>query len=182
MVARQSQPGRLASPLQLVPLAPAHLERTLAWANNPQLMRLLNRSKTISSAEHEQWFAALEHAADRQYWAIEMDDGRHIGNIWLWQIDPHHRKAEVRIVIGEAASQGRGLGSRAIQLVTDLAFATLDLHRLYAFVLAINPRARRAFEKAGFCAEGILKEDRWTGDRHCDVFALGRLRQPAPTS
>ncbi|HEX3658517.1 MAG TPA: GNAT family N-acetyltransferase [Pirellulales bacterium] len=171
-----------AAGLTLSPLERKHLTRTRAWANDPELMRLLNRQHTVTEAEHAEWFDALQQATDRHYFAVETDAGRHIGNVWLWQIDPRHRKAEVRIVIGEAANQGRGLGSRAIELVTDLAFATLDLHRLYAFVLDINPRARRAFEKAGFCAEGILKEDRWTGDRRCDVFALGRLRQPALTS
>jgi RimJ/RimL family protein N-acetyltransferase len=43
-------------------------------------------------------------------------------------------------------------------------------------VLGINPRALRAFEKAGFAVEGVLKEDRWDGDRYCDVYLLGRLR------
>jgi RimJ/RimL family protein N-acetyltransferase len=56
------------------------------------------------------------------------------------------------------------------------AFERLNLHRVYAYVLAINPRARRAFEKAGFALEGTLREDRWAGDAYTDVYLLGRLK------
>jgi RimJ/RimL family protein N-acetyltransferase len=38
-----------------------------------------------------------------------------------------------------------------------------------------NPRARQAFEKAGFALEGTLRDDRWIGDGFSDVFVLGRL-------
>ena len=40
------------------------------------------------------------------------------------------------------------------------AFEQLGLHRVYAYVLAFNPPARRAFEKAGFALEGTLRDDR----------------------
>ena len=43
-------------------------------------------------------------------------------------------------------------------------------------VLAINPAARRAFEKAGFAVEGTLRADRWTGAGFVDTHVLGRLR------
>ncbi len=42
----------------------------------------------------------------------------------------------------------RGCGSRAIELIADHAFSAMGLNRVYAFVLAFNPRGRRAFEKA----------------------------------
>lgn len=160
----------------LVPLGPQHLARTLAWANDPELMRLLNRAERVSEAEHRRWFAALETAEDRRYFAIEVRGTGHVGNVWLWDIDRRHQKAEVRIVIGEGAGRDRGVGPRAIELVTERAFGELDLHRLYAYVLAHNPRAGRAFEKAGFTREGVLREDRWTGEAYSDAIVLGRVR------
>ena len=85
------------------------------------------------------------------------------------------RRAEVRIVIGEPAQMGQGIGTEAIGLLSDYAFAQLKLHKLYAYVLDINPRARRSFEKAGFVLEGTLREDRWVEDRFVDVYLLGRI-------
>jgi diamine N-acetyltransferase len=164
--------------IALRPLERRHMERTRAWANDPELMRLMDRARSVSQEEHERWFAALGDRRDCVYFAIETNnDARHIGNVWLWGIDRRHGKAELRIVIGEQDSLGRGLGTEAISLLCSYAFERLSLHKLYAYTLAINPRARRAFEKAGFIVEGTLREDRIVDGRYIDVYLLGRLRE-----
>ncbi|MEQ1575773.1 MAG: GNAT family protein, partial [Vicinamibacterales bacterium] len=84
-------------------------------------------------------------------------------------------RAEIRVVMGDVTARDRGLGSEAIDLLATWAFQALGLHRVYAYVLAINPRAQRAFEKAGFRAEGLLRGDRWSGDMPVDVYLLARL-------
>jgi UDP-4-amino-4,6-dideoxy-N-acetyl-beta-L-altrosamine N-acetyltransferase len=159
----------------LRPLERRHLDQTLEWANDPELMRLLNRAQTVSKSEHEQWFAALKERTDCSYFAIEtVEHAAHIGNVWLWNIEPRHRRAELRIVMGREHT-GTGAGTEAITRLCDYAFEQLGLHKVYAYVLAINPRARRAFEKAGFELEGTLREDRWTGDAFTDVYLLAKL-------
>jgi len=157
----------------LRPLERRHLEKTLEWANDPELMRLLNRAHTISREEHEQWFAGVQKRGDCCYFAIETD-GNHTGNVWLWDIDGRHRRAELRIVM-DLDSTGKGAGTEAIRQLCDYAFERLNLHKVYGYVLAINPRARRSFEKAGFVLEGTLREDRWTGSEFTDVYLLGKL-------
>lgn len=154
-----------------------HLEQTRAWANDPELSRLLDRARPVSNVEHEQWFAALKQHPDCLYFAIEINsDARHVGNVWLWGIDWRHRRAELRIMVGAVDYLSRGIGTEAISLLCAYAFERLNLHKIYAYVLALNPRARRAFEKAGFALEGTLREDRWTGEGYGDVYLLGRLR------
>ena len=166
--------GRL---VHLVALDRAHLDRTRQWANDEELCRLLDRARPVSDKEHEEWFTSLSGRSDRVYFAIETDgERRHVGNVWLWDIDPRHRKAELRIMIGEPSAMGRGAGTEAIDLACRYAFERLNLHRVYAYVLEINPRARRAFEKAGFVLEGTLRQERWFGDKYVDAFVLGRLR------
>ena len=164
------------SSVTLVPVERRHLERTREWANDPELMRLLGRDRTVTPEEHEAWFTSLSAARDRLYMAIEQTEtGRHIGNVWLWDIDERHRRAELRIVIGDSSSTGRGLGTEAIDVLSRHAFGTLGLRRVYAYVLGFNARARRAFEKAGFALEGVLKEDRLSAGRPVDVYVLSRL-------
>ena len=160
----------------LQPLAPVHKARIREWANAPDIMRLMNRARPVSESEHDEWFASIPRRADCAFFAIEtLADRRHVGNVWLWDVDQHHRRAEVRIAIGDPDARGRGLGREAIALAADYAFSVLLLHRVYAYVLAINPGARRAFEHAGFVVEGTLREDRWTGESFTDVFLLGKL-------
>jgi RimJ/RimL family protein N-acetyltransferase len=157
-------------------LARHHLEKTLEWANDPELMCLLNRTHAVSRDEHEQWFDALQKREDCCYFAIETADGMHLGNVWLWDIDPRHRRAELRIVMG-LDQTGKGAGTEAISRICDYAFQGLNLHKVYAYVLAINPRARRSFEKAGFVLEGTLREDRWIGESFTDVHLLSKLNR-----
>ena len=160
----------------LVALDGVHKARTRAWANDPEISRLMNRERPVSESEHETWFASIGRRDDCAFFAVESADAAaHVGNVWLWAIERRHRKAELRIVIGEPAARGQGAGAEAIDLLCRYGFEHLGLHRIYAYVLAINPAARRAFEHAGFHLEGTLRDDRWTGDGFTDTYLLGRV-------
>lgn len=163
--------------VHLAPLGPQHLTQTRAWANDPELMRLMDRARPVAKDEHEAWFASICERDDCAYFAIEDEAQHHFGNVWLWAIDRRHRKAEVRIVVGDAVARGRGVGPQAIDAVCRHAFDSLGLHRAYAYVLTINPAARRAFEKAAFKVEGLLADDRWTGTGYVDAWLLARIAE-----
>ena len=169
-------PGGATASVTLVPLGTGHLARTREWANDPALARRMDRARPVSPPEHDVWFASLRTRTDCAYFAIEQaGEPAHVGNVWLWAIDRRHRKAELRIVIGEPSARGRGLGHQAIDLLCCHGFARRGLHRIYAYVLDINPAARRAFEKAGFSLEGVLREDRTVDDQYTDAYLLARL-------
>lgn len=162
--------------VRLVPLDRPHLDRTRQWANDPFVMRVMDRQHQVSAEEHEAWFASVVQSDACAYFAIEAGNERaHVGNVWLWDIDRRHRKAELRVVIGDDAARGKGLGAEAIDRLCREGFDRFGLHRIYAYVLSINPAARRAFERAGFALEGTLRDDRWAGDRFLDSYLLGRV-------
>ncbi len=164
------------SQVMLVALDRPHLASSRAWANDPELMRLMDRAQPVSEAEHDAWFQSIHHRGDCAYFAIETSDAsEHVGNIWLWAIDRRHRKAELRVVVGSAAARGRGMGAEAIDLLCRHGFERLNLHRIYAYVLANNSPARRAFERAGFVVEGTLRDDRWDGAEFSDAYLLARV-------
>ena len=136
----------------------------------------MNRAHPVTEAEHQAWFDTVVSGDDCAYFAIETADHiRHVGNVWLWGIDRRHRKAELRVVVGDAGARGRGIGSAAIDQLCRYGFERLQLHRIYAYVLAINPAGLRAFQRAGFALEGTLRDDRWTGDRFIDAYLLARM-------
>jgi hypothetical protein len=81
-----------------------------------------------------------------------------------------------------------GRGQRELQLH---AFTALGLHRVELSVYAFNPRARRAYEKAGFVAEGVLRDAlRLEDGRRVDAVVMAALapdwlaadRPPQPTT
>ena len=168
----------MSESINLVPLGKEHIARTLVWMNDPEMMRLLHREHIITEEEHVAWSQKMTDDSSVLYFAIEAGpERRYLGNVWLAQIDLRNFKAEVRVLLGE--TQGSGHGSKAIALLAEYAFSKLGLNRLYAYVLDFNPRAVRAFEKAGFAKEGLLKDDRKSAQGFHDAWILSRVHRNA---
>jgi RimJ/RimL family protein N-acetyltransferase len=91
--------------------------------------------------------------------AIEDENGRHIGNVMYYNIDQARSEAEIGISIGEREYWSRGYGADAITALTRALLSRGDLSRLYLHTLDWNIRAQRAFEKAGFRVCGTSWRD-----------------------
>lgn len=150
------------------------LERWRSWVNDPEIAEFLDRLLPVTAAEHERFFErAVVGNAGAVWFAIERSGSPgYLGNVWLWDIDARHRRAEVRILIGERTAWNGGIGTAALRAITDYGFRALGLEKIYAYVMARNPRATRAFERSGYAREALLvREVRWYGQRQ-DVVRL----------
>ena len=105
-----------------------------------------------------------------------LGDSRAIGNVTLRNPDRENGSAEVAIVITEKASQGRGLGTDALNCLVDFGFGELRLERIYLHVFDYNARAIRSYEKAGFQTDAILRRHRFHHGDHHDVHLMSILR------
>jgi len=153
-----------------------------AWINGPALAALVDRPRPVTRVEHDAWYEALVTSPAHAAFAVaEKKGGALVGLVWLYDIHWRHRRAEVRVVIGEPKAWGRGRGTDALLTLARVAFGRMNLEKLWADVLATNPRAVAAFEKAGFKREGVLRGDRVAEGGRVDVIRVGRLRtDPAP--
>ena len=159
---------------------PGDAERYRAWVNDPEIARLIDRAGPVTRAEHEAWYRALVASPSAAVFAVDrVSDGKLIGVVWLYAIHQRHRRAEVRIVIGDKSAWGEGSGTDALRVLIHIAFGPLQLEKLWADVLVTNPRGAGAFERAGFKREGLLLGDRIQDDGRVDVIRLGILRGPA---
>jgi RimJ/RimL family protein N-acetyltransferase len=70
-----------------------------------------------------------------------------LGDGDLRHIQDH--RAEVAIMIGSRATQGRGFGTRYATMLHAFAFQVLGLERLHVSVIPDNLASRRLFEKLG---------------------------------
>ena len=82
--------------------------------------------------------------------AIEDEQGRHIGNVMYYNIDSARNEAEIGISIGEPSCWSLGYGSDALEAVVRGLFEVSGLGRLYLHTLEWNGRAQAAFRKVGF--------------------------------
>ncbi|GHE62210.1 hypothetical protein GCM10017771_85520 [Streptomyces capitiformicae] len=62
-----------------------------------------------------------------------------------------------------------------MRLTVGHAFERLGLHRVSLEVFTHNPRARRAYEKAGFVAEGIERQTLWQDGEWIDAVRMSIL-------
>lgn len=99
-----------------------------------------------------------------------------IGGIGLQrQTDVHRLTAEIGYWLGEPF-WGRGIATRAVRAVSEWAFATLDLERLYACVFATNPASARVLDKAGYRFEGRLRRAVVKDGRVLDQLVYAAVR------
>ncbi|MET9916758.1 GNAT family protein [Streptomyces sp. NPDC006435] len=112
------------------------------------------------------WYGSRAEQDDRLDLAVvERATGDVIGEVVLNQWDPGNGSCNFRICLAPG-TYGRGLGTEATRLIVGYGFEELGLHRISLEVYAFNPRARRAYEKAGFVAEGVLRDALlWEGER-----------------
>ncbi|MDQ2960288.1 MAG: GNAT family N-acetyltransferase [Candidatus Dormibacteraeota bacterium] len=110
-----------------------------------------------SMSRARQWVTSATPETVR-VWAIECcDDGALIGSTGLDSIDLQNRRCSWGIWTGPPDRWGRGYGTEACMLSVEHAFRTLGLSKVSLSVWAGNDRARRAYEKAGFTSEGVLR-------------------------
>jgi RimJ/RimL family protein N-acetyltransferase len=121
------------------------------------------------------WYATRNDQPDRLDLAIvDKSSARCVGEAVLNEWDPDNRSCNFRILVGPAG-RGRGLGTEATRLIAGHGFEQLGLHRISLEVYSFNPRARRTYEKAGFRAEGILRQSLRYGEDWIDATVMSIL-------
>jgi RimJ/RimL family protein N-acetyltransferase len=111
------------------------------------------------------WLLTRNDQPDRLDLAVtDKATGACVGEAVLNEWDPGNESCNFRIFLGPGG-RNRGFGTEATRLIVGYGFERLALHRISLEVYAFNPRARRAYEKAGFRTEGVLRESlRYNGE------------------
>jgi RimJ/RimL family protein N-acetyltransferase len=84
-----------------------------------------------------------------------------IGSIGIFpKTDIHRKNAEIAYWIAEPY-WGKGIATKAIQLMTQYTFNTFDISRIYAKPFGNNKISHSVLEKVGFKLEAVLKDWRF---------------------
>jgi diamine N-acetyltransferase len=155
------------------------LPKFVDWLNDPEVRHGLAMYLPLSSAEEENWFAELlKRPGDEQPLVIEVRGEAGwamIGNSGFFRFDWRNRNAELGIMIGDKTYWNQGYGTEAVRLLLRHGFTTLNLHRVFLRVFENNPRAIRAYEKAGFVHEGRMRQAEYHDGQYWDVLLMSVL-------
>lgn len=151
-----------------------------AWINDPDIVRFNAPYAPVHEPGHAAWLERVTVDPTRVIFAIrDRISLRLLGVIQLIDLHPLHRSAELVVRIGSEADRGRGIGTEALNLIVDFGFRHRNLQRIALRVFANNPRAVRAYEKAGFQHEGILRRAVFIDGAWCDEIIMAKLADNA---
>jgi RimJ/RimL family protein N-acetyltransferase len=162
--------------LRLVQLGPWHFDDVWTSLHDPESLKLTGTTQVFTPEEVRAFLETLPGRDDRADFAVtRKTDGTFLGEAVLNTLDIANEAMNFRIsLVPEARNQGHG--TEATRAVVDFGFDQVGLHRISLSVFAFNPRAQRAYEKAGFVKEGRLREAHlWDGERYDDIL-MGILR------
>ncbi|MFD4373419.1 GNAT family N-acetyltransferase [Streptomyces sp. NPDC058486] len=150
----------------LRPVTEDDVPALLPMFDDPEVARLTGSHARFDEPGLRGWYGSRGEQPDRLDLAVvERASGRVVGEVVLNEWDPGNESCAFRICF-VPDGVGRGLGTEATRLIVAYAFEELGLYRVWLEVYAFNPRARRAYEKAGFTAEGVLRGALlWEGER-----------------
>lgn len=162
----------------LRPLVRADAPRLTALLADPAVRRNLRLAGPVTVAQEEEFIDAVARTAEQLVLGVTArTDGRLLGVTGLHQLGDPARQAEFGIFLGGPEEWGQGSGGEATRLVVDHGFEVLGLNRIWLHVHADNVRGLRAYARAGFRQEGVLRQAAWRGDRYVDVVAMAILRE-----
>jgi RimJ/RimL family protein N-acetyltransferase len=157
------------------------------WLNDHEVVNGILIHNPISQADEDSWFERMRaRPPDEHVFGIEVrlpgadqaaDSWKLIGTFGFNDINWRCRSAEFGILIGEKAFWNQGYGTEAVRLLAQHGFNTLNLHRIYLHVFETNPRAIRAYEKAGFVHEGRERQAEFKDGRYIDVLRMSMLKE-----
>jgi RimJ/RimL family protein N-acetyltransferase len=169
--------GRMVGLRQLTP--DDVTDRYLAWMRDSEVIGFLE-SRFLEHTEQSlrEYVVGTGGRSDTALLAIiELERGRHVGNIKIGPLNRHHGTADVGLLIGEREFQGRGYGAEAIRLASRYAFEVMDVRKLTASCYSANVASAAAFRRAGWTEE-CRRPAQYLGDdgREQDQVVFGLLR------
>jgi len=148
------------------------------WLNDAEVTRLLFMGLTPSSLETlaAQWEQGRNSQEEVVFAVCDKRTDAFVGTTGLYRIHWVMRTGEFRIFLGDKRFWNRGIGTECTKLMVTFGFEKLNLNKVWLGVNSENAGAVRAYEKAGFVHEGVLRQEQYRNFRYYDAIRMSILR------
>ncbi len=166
--------------VELGPVQREYLPKYIEWLNDWEVNRFLTPGGPylFNLDDETDWFEQRRKDKNSMVFAIlALPEKQLIGNCGLQNLDWKNRTAVFGIFIGDKDYWNKGYGSDATRTLLRFAFEQLGLNRVELDVYDFNPRAMRAYEKAGFRRDGVRRQALYRDGAFHDVHLMGILRE-----
>lgn len=135
----------------------------LEWMHDSDVTKFFKRNMLDMTLEDAQKFcessalpACISNGISLHFAIVDEND-EYLGTVSLKNIDTDSASAEYAISLRKKAA-GRGVATKASQLLLRKGFVEYQLHRIYLNVYADNMSAIKLYEKLGFTYEGEFRD------------------------
>jgi RimJ/RimL family protein N-acetyltransferase len=154
------------------------LASMVEWINDHEVTRLLFTGARPANLEllAEQWERDQRNQNEMTLAVCDKQTDAFIGTTGLYSINWIMHSAEFRVYLGNKTFWNRGIGTECTKLMVVYGFEKINLNRVWLGVNAENIGGVRAYEKAGFVKEGVLRQEQYRNFRYYDVIRMSLLR------
>lgn len=159
-------------------LTDSDLPKLTEYANNPKVAINLRDAfpNPYTMDDAIRFKETVDMQNPKSIYAIEYK-GEYVGNISLSPgTDVYRKSAEIGYFIGEPY-WNMEIMSRAVNLITDWGFKTLDIVRIYTGVFEFNKASQRVLEKCGFTKEAIFRKSICKYDLIYDEIRYAKIKE-----
>jgi diamine N-acetyltransferase len=153
------------------------------WVNELRSTRTLALPSMPMTLEAEQsWLESVARTLSAIFTIYVLETMQPVGNTELHDISYEDGTCGFGILIGEPDAWGKGYGTETTQQMLAYAFDVLGLHNVMLEVYEDNPRAIRAYQRAGFQRIGARRGAKRIGRKHCDIILMDAVASDFPPS
>ena len=129
------------------------------WLNDYEVIKFTEQKYFKNTLENTKNFVSQKYNSGNDLLFGVFFDNTHVGNIKLGPIKFDHMSADVSYFIGEKKFWGRGIASKCVKTIVQLAVTDLGLKKINAGYYENNIGSAKVFEKCGFVVEGVRISD-----------------------
>jgi RimJ/RimL family protein N-acetyltransferase len=147
----------------------------MSWFEDESLMKYYTNSKNKISKESliRSLEAGEQNNTSFTFGIFDSISNSCIGTIKLGPINLAHKISDLVVLIGKRNYHGKGLAIEAIKLGNKIAFENFELRKLFGGMYASNIASMKAYLRADWVAEAILKGHYLNNNQNEDRIEVG---------
>jgi RimJ/RimL family protein N-acetyltransferase len=151
----------------------------LTLVDDPEVVRFTRVPAGADETFVRGWIGRYERGrqdGSRAGFAVRDHDGTFLGFAAIVELELDHREGEIGYMVAPVA-RGRGVASRAVELLTRWGFDELGLLRLELRIDVENTASAVVAERAGYRCDGVLRNVHFKQGARCHLAVWSRLSQ-----
>lgn len=165
--------------IELKPLSKEDVKPFYTWLNDEEAIKYsLSLFQRLTSKEQiDAWYKSLFVEENTYNTGVFLKaTGQLIGYAGISGLSKLNHSGEYFIFIGDKSQWGKGIGTKVTEEVVAYGFDVLQLNRIMLTVSELNYGGVKAYERAGFTIEGVLREACYRDGAYHDKIVMAILR------